>query len=324
MIYSGTHTSPNGQLIALHPFSPADAARGVPLELVNQPGAPAGPPPMQDGDYPPATPIGGSVEMDGPNSASKKSRSKPVRNSDGVLIRKDGRPDMRSVSSANNLRKVHAKKEAERAELEGRTPTSARSIAPANSSSLSDDEGEHNDDDHDDDHQDDDDNDRDVRRQSGSSRLDDAQQAKLEVHREMLNRMFAQPKTTAESWFPRADAMEVDHRSKAEQEREKEIVEARWRGTGEVTMADAGPSSRQSVEKGTSANTSELTPVSGEETEPAAAPGGAGKDDTVRVATPQAGAGVELSKSVEVPSLQQAAPDTHESPYPALSAEQSA
>jgi hypothetical protein len=32
-----------------------------------------------------------------------------------VLIRKDGRPDMRSVSSANNLRKVHAKKEAERA-----------------------------------------------------------------------------------------------------------------------------------------------------------------------------------------------------------------
>jgi len=37
-----------------------------------------------------------------------------VRNADGVLIRKDGRPDMRSVSSAMNLRKVHAKKEAER------------------------------------------------------------------------------------------------------------------------------------------------------------------------------------------------------------------
>ena len=36
---------------------------------------------------------------------------------------------MRSVSSANNLRKVHAKKEAERAEIEGRTPTSVRSLA---------------------------------------------------------------------------------------------------------------------------------------------------------------------------------------------------
>ena len=47
---------------------------------------------------------------------------------------------MRSVSSANNLRKVHAKKEAEKAEAEGRTPTSARSLAPANSNSLSEDE----------------------------------------------------------------------------------------------------------------------------------------------------------------------------------------
>ena len=49
------------------------------------------------------------------NDPSKKSRTKPIRNADGVLIRKDGRPDMRSVSSAMNLRKVHAKKEAERA-----------------------------------------------------------------------------------------------------------------------------------------------------------------------------------------------------------------
>ncbi|GAM90891.1 hypothetical protein ANO11243_089370 [Dothideomycetidae sp. 11243] len=50
----------------------------------------------------------------------KKSRTKPTRNADGILIRKDGRPDMRSISSAMNLRKVHAKKEAERsAELQG-------------------------------------------------------------------------------------------------------------------------------------------------------------------------------------------------------------
>ena len=75
------------------------------------------------------------------DSANKKTRTKPIRNSDGVLIRKDGRPDMRSVSSANNLRKVHAKKEAEKAEMEGRTPTSGRSLQPNNSASLSDDEG---------------------------------------------------------------------------------------------------------------------------------------------------------------------------------------
>lgn len=76
------------------------------------------------------------------SNSGKKSRSKPIRNAEGILIRKDGRPDMRSVSSANNLRKVHAKREAERAEAEGRTPTSARSLAPAQSNSMSDDEHE--------------------------------------------------------------------------------------------------------------------------------------------------------------------------------------
>jgi len=59
----------------------------------------------------PETPTPASAAF---GDASKKSRTKPVRNADGVLIRKDGRPDMRSVSSAMNLRKVHAKKEAER------------------------------------------------------------------------------------------------------------------------------------------------------------------------------------------------------------------
>jgi len=63
------------------------------------------------GGQAPETPTPASAAFGDP---SKKSRTKPVRNADGVLIRKDGRPDMRSVSSAMNLRKVHAKKEAER------------------------------------------------------------------------------------------------------------------------------------------------------------------------------------------------------------------
>ncbi|KAL5113307.1 hypothetical protein ACEQ8H_008820 [Pleosporales sp. CAS-2024a] len=48
-----------------------------------------------------------------PYAHTKKTRTKPIRNADGVLIRKDGRPDMRSSSSAANLRKVHARKEGE-------------------------------------------------------------------------------------------------------------------------------------------------------------------------------------------------------------------
>lgn len=60
-------------------------------------------------------PITTSADVASSNHPTKKTRTKPVRNADGVLIRKDGRPDMRSVSSAMNLKKVHAKKEAERA-----------------------------------------------------------------------------------------------------------------------------------------------------------------------------------------------------------------
>ncbi|KAH8732891.1 hypothetical protein GQ44DRAFT_601623 [Phaeosphaeriaceae sp. PMI808] len=48
-----------------------------------------------------------------PYAHTKKTRTKPIRNADGVLIRKDGRPDMRSQSSAANLRKVHARKDGE-------------------------------------------------------------------------------------------------------------------------------------------------------------------------------------------------------------------
>ncbi|KAK4988472.1 hypothetical protein LTR66_007299, partial [Elasticomyces elasticus] len=85
----------------------------------------------------PMTPEMTFLSEHSPNAQGKKTRTKPFRNEQGVLIRKDGRPDMRSVSSAMNLRKVHAKKEAERAAEEGKlhTPTSALAIAPALSAS---------------------------------------------------------------------------------------------------------------------------------------------------------------------------------------------
>jgi hypothetical protein len=64
-----------------------------------------------------------SVLPSDPYSHTKKTRTKPIRNADGILIRKDGRPDMRSQSSAANLRKVHARKEEEkRMEAEKGTP----------------------------------------------------------------------------------------------------------------------------------------------------------------------------------------------------------
>ncbi|QDS68219.1 hypothetical protein FKW77_010581 [Venturia effusa] len=64
--------------------------------------------------------------MGDPYGHAKKTRTKPIRNSDGVLIRKDGRPDMRSQSSAANLRKVHARKEEEK-RMESNSRTSPMS-----------------------------------------------------------------------------------------------------------------------------------------------------------------------------------------------------
>jgi hypothetical protein len=60
-----------------------------------------------------------------PYAHTKKTRTKPIRNADGILIRKDGRPDMRSQSSAANLRKVHARKEESKDGDRGFTPTSS-------------------------------------------------------------------------------------------------------------------------------------------------------------------------------------------------------
>ncbi|KAF2226644.1 hypothetical protein BDZ85DRAFT_52692 [Elsinoe ampelina] len=90
---------------------------------------------IQPASYPPADNAsqysGGAPETPSPafQDSGKKSRTKPTRNANGILIRKDGRPDMRSISSAQNLRKVHAKKEAER-NGEMADPTSATSSNP--------------------------------------------------------------------------------------------------------------------------------------------------------------------------------------------------
>lgn len=67
-----------------------------------------------------------------PYAHTKKTRSKPIRNADGILIRKDGRPDMRSQSSAANLRKVHARKDELKDDEREFTPSS--SVQPRTSS----------------------------------------------------------------------------------------------------------------------------------------------------------------------------------------------
>ena len=140
--WSASQTSPNGQYYATPYPHPQQEYERAGLIVPRSDGLPIDSS-EHEHEYP-ATPINatsqpyGHSNEDDPGSGNKKTRTKPIRNAEGILIRKDGRPDMRSVSSANNLRKVHAKKEAERAEAEGRTPTSARSLAPAHSSSLSD------------------------------------------------------------------------------------------------------------------------------------------------------------------------------------------
>jgi hypothetical protein len=71
-----------------------------------------------------------------PYAHTKKTRTKPIRNAEGILIRKDGRPDMRSQSSAANLRKVHAKKEEAKAAQRQFTPTSSLATSLPNTMSV--------------------------------------------------------------------------------------------------------------------------------------------------------------------------------------------
>jgi hypothetical protein len=222
-----------------HAYSPIDPARQPAADPAVHAGAP------QHGmSYPPAhehefsaTPVGSNVDpysmANDLDSANRKTRTKPIRNSDGVLIRKDGRPDMRSVSSANNLRKVHAKKEAEKAEMEGRTPTSGRSLAPANSSSLSEDEGMEEGDYNEPEGEMDRDRSECRNGSSGDAEVPDS----LLRHRELMNRMFveneARFKGTAQAYFPRNEGSAHDVKREDQESKERE---ARWRGIEDTTM----------------------------------------------------------------------------------------
>lgn len=182
--WTGSQISSNGFYYPTHhrPRSPGETSRGGAVQDV---AGTANAPSEREAEFP-ATPLAVQGPYDPftigyPDSAGgqqgsggKKTRKKPIRNSEGVLIRKDGRPDMRSVSSANNLRKVHAKKEAERAEMDGRTPTSARSLAPAGS--MSGDEAESL-----------------SESPEASARGDDTMAAQSDAqgrHRELMSRMF--------------------------------------------------------------------------------------------------------------------------------------
>lgn len=121
---------------------------------------------------------------------------------------------MRSVSSANNLRKVHAKKEAERAEMEGRTPTSARSIAPAGS--LSGDEAES---------------------PSESPDAAAAQSNTQERHRELMSRMF--PAGPDEAGRGDADRLSPSHQEASENDTTQTV-------TGDRSAEKPGPEQNDS------------------------------------------------------------------------------
>lgn len=241
--WAAQQAATNGHFPGQHAFSPIEAARSAAADLAVHTVAPPHGLPYPAGHEHefPATPVASSAdpyamgnELD---SANKKTRTKPIRNSDGVLIRKDGRPDMRSVSSANNLRKVHAKKEAEKAEMEGRTPTSGRSLQPNNSSSLSDDEGMEEGD-----YMDERDMERERLVDSEGRTVTPGTQQEAEHtetvmrHRELMNRMFNEgPKGTAEAWFPRVEAPPLDVKREDHENKERE---ARWRGMQDTAMRD--------------------------------------------------------------------------------------
>jgi hypothetical protein len=314
----------NGHFPGQHAFSPIEAARSAGADLaVHTAAQPHGLPypPGHEHEFP-ATPIASSADPYGMandlDSANKKTRTKPIRNSDGVLIRKDGRPDMRSVSSANNLRKVHAKKEAEKAEMEGRTPTSGRSLQPNNSASLSDDEGMEEGD-----YMDDGDMERERMVDSEGRTVtpgtqQDAEHSETVMrHRELMNRMFNEgPKGTAEAWFPRAEAPPFDVKREDHENKERE---ARWRGMEDTAMRDGErpEASREISQRPSEASREPLSreplsrePLSREQTSIEVAPNNTAASEPAVSEQPESEAGAGPAKAPESRALSTAAEET--------------
>jgi len=300
--WAAQQAATNGHFPGQHTFSPIEAARSAAADLaVHTPAPPHGLPYPAGHEHEfPATPIASNADpyamANDLDSANKKTRTKPIRNSDGVLIRKDGRPDMRSVSSANNLRKVHAKKEAEKAEMEGRTPTSGRSLQPNNSSSLSDDEGMEEGD-----YMDEGDLERERmvdsegRTVTPGTQQDAEHTETVNRHRELMNRMFNEgPKGTAEAWFPRVEAPPLDVKREDHENRERE---ARWRGMEDAAMRDG---ERPEVERREiSQRPSE--PLSREQTSIEVAPKSTVASETAVSEQPESEAGAAAAAAAKAP-----------------------
>jgi hypothetical protein len=211
----------------------------------------------------PATPISQPYDPHGPasdhnSSAGKKTRTKPIRNAEGILIRKDGRPDMRSVSSANNLRKVHGKKEAERTENDGETPLSSSPSSSSSSSSCAS---------HPDHHHLPDDGENRTRSGTPMSGAagdgdcsDDAAAAEpQERHRELMTRMFPghasppEPDPRSERYFSRPPAPpRSDSGSGSERREDSHAAAADVVMVGSETSAERRPSHRENSGVGVS------------------------------------------------------------------------
>lgn len=308
----------NGHYPGQHAYSPIDGVRAALPDMALHTGAPSHGLPFPAGHEHefPATPVASNTdpyalaaELD---SANKKTRTKPIRNSDGVLIRKDGRPDMRSVSSANNLRKVHAKKEAEKAEMEGRTPTSGRSLAPAERSSLSDDEGGDEGDYMDVDGDMEREHDSEGRRTGTPGTQHEAESERIAQHRELMSRMFHEhggpPKDTAEQWFPRVEGPPLGMKREEHDNKERE---ARWRGMEDPT-AVAQPEVEREVSQRPSEQVSreqtsiEGTPINTRASEPAASeqPGAEGDIAAAKISKPAATVEKEVAEMGKKDSTQ--------------------
>lgn len=180
-----------------------------------------------------------------PYAHTKKTRTKPIRNADGVLIRKDGRPDMRSHSSAANLRKVHAKKEQERrmeaAAHQGqnsyshgdetRATSTSSTPAPHHSPHHS------NETDHDDEHEDHDDEDHDMK----DDREDDHRRYSNDLEKQRYTpSVEAESVTTPESLRDQ-DMRRSRHRRETEVSHEDNHVEEPRKTRSEVDVRDRDP-----------------------------------------------------------------------------------